>query len=191
MRLITQTIAIIALIALFGCTDKDNVKSDSLAKNIKTISYEVSLEIEADKPEWMANLNKQKLIGDLFDRVKNNELSAYDPFYFKAEAPISWQEIRANMGAGADTTEVLDLNTGEMTLRVVDVEIDLTEIKSLIFIEEWSTTALGAIQKNVLGVAPVRHYARNSMEELNEQSRLKRIAFVCYFSDKKPPLFSN
>jgi hypothetical protein len=181
--------SLVLSLAFTACKDKDNGNSESLAKSTQTITYELPLKIEADKPEWMSGLDRQKLMKGLFEKVENNELVAYDPFDLQVETILTWENIRENMGALEDTVEALDSESGKMKKVVVEGRMFFNEIGSMIFIEEWSVDENGAIHKEVLGVGPVRHYYRSEADKLTEDQPLKKIAFICYFSDKRPPLF--
>ena len=177
-----------ALLLLIGiCLITFSCKTEQLtmSKNNKTVLYEVSIEQDASRAEWMENLDRKKLVTSLFEKVKSGELQPYD---FSAPFPISWEKIEIAMDATNDTVMVMNIETEKYEEIVVKNEMDLQEIKSLVFFEEWSIDKHGRLQKEIIGVAPVRHYVPNYEMHFDpeEQEIRKRVPFVVYYTDKKP-----
>lgn len=163
---------------------KDNTESLSNQSNV--IMYETVLSTDIAKLEWVKNIDSRRMITSIFDKVKSGELKAYNP-YGDLKEPIRWENVLFQMDALNDTIEEVDPQTNETKSRIIQHEMSLSEIQGIIFIEEWSQeTGSGRIVKDVLGVAPVRYFNPGNGEEIR-----KSIVFVCYFTDKKPPLFEN
>ncbi len=187
----THFLFIISLFFIFACSSPASKKSEveTLAKLDKTVIYEVSLEVDPEFTNWMGNINRKKLIENLFDDVKNNRLEAYFPMSSSVEQKMSWIDVEKAMDALNDTLDILNTETDSYEQHVVEGEMFMNEIKGVIFIEEWNMTPAGKIEKNVLGLAPVRYYS----QEFGQDSIVtrKKIVFVSYFGDKKPPLFED
>lgn len=166
-----------------GCSKE---KTESLSNQSNVIMYETVLSTDIARLEWVKNIDSKRMITSIFDRVKSGELNAYNP-YGDLSTPIKWENVLFQMDALNDTIEEIDPQTNETTSKVVQHEMSLSEIQGIVFIEEWSQeTGSGRIVKDVLGVAPVRYFNPGNGEEIR-----KSIVFVCYFTEKKPPLFEN
>lgn len=172
------------LFLFVSCKPEKN-SPDDLIRHDNTIIYETKIIPEGENYNWMGNLNRTKLLEKILEQIKSGQLKAYDPFFFDKDKPLAWDEVEKNLGSFTDTLDVASTETNEIQQKVVHEDYDLSEIKSLIFIEEWYFDEQNHLQKNLLGLAPVRHIVKS------ENVSSKRIAFVCYFSDKTPPLFAN
>ena len=186
----TQILYLISILFLFACSEpvKNDSNVETLAKLDKTVIYEVSLEVEPDFANWMGNINQQKLVKNLFNNVKNNKLIAYDPMRVAENIIYTWDDIKDAMGAINDTLDILNTETNLYEQHVVEGKINLNEIKAIIFIEEWNMTKEGKIEKEVLGLAPVRIFLHAIGDSIVTR---KRIVFASFFGDKKPPIFSD
>ena len=177
------------LVSLGACSPKEQKPADnvSLAKSSQTVIYEVSLEIDSDKPNWMGNIDRKKFLTQLFNQVKDGSLPAFRLMDNPSTAnPISWDGVLSAMDAANDTIHQLDVETGEENVKIIKGELHLSEIRGIIFIEEWSINAYGVIEKEVLGVAPLRFFSSG-----DDSVRQKRVPFVAYYGDNRPELFEN
>ncbi|MEA3445923.1 MAG: hypothetical protein U9R19_14485 [Bacteroidota bacterium] len=179
------------ILFLASCESKvdDQQKNDSLSKSEETVIYEVSLEVDPEAVNWMGNIDQKKMLTKIFSQVENGELEAYGALSDPDGESILWEEILSAMDANPDTTEVMDVETGEYSIKISSPKLMLNEIKSLLFIEEWTLTTNGTINKEVLGIAPVRHFY-STQDTLKKNTR-KRIIFVSYYGEKKPVLFER
>ena len=178
-------LSIIILFTACSTPENNEIESDSLAKSTKTVIYEVSLEVDVDFTNWMGNIDQKKLIESIFNDVKNNKLTAYEPM---SNTETTWSEIKTVMGAYRDTIDILNTETNKYETEIIESEIHLNEIKGIIFIEEWNLNTSGHIDKEVLGIAPVRYFANNIGDTIIDK---KRIVFVTYYGDKHPPIFEE
>jgi len=178
-------LSLIFLFAACSTPKNDEPKTDSLAKSSKTVVYEVSLEVDNDFLNWMGNIDQEKLIKSIFNDVENNKQTAYAPM---TNEKTTWDEIMKNMGAFNDTIDIFNPETKKYEQNVIESGIQLNEIKGIIFIEEWNLNNEGHISKEVLGIAPVRYFSNNIGDTIVER---KRIVFVTYYGDKKPPIFEE
>lgn len=183
LKLIPGILAITMLLVGSGCSKQ---KSESLSNNSSIIIYETVLSPELAKVEWVKNIDSRKWIDLVFSKVENGELIAYSP-YGDLQTPMSWEDVLFQMDALNDTVYLDDPASGEAKQEIIENKLQIAEIKGVIFIEDWSLDSeSGRINKEILGIAPVRYYATG----IGEEPR-KSIVFVCYFTENKPPLFEN
>ncbi len=178
-------LSIIIFFAACSTPENNEIEPDSLAKSTKTVIYEVSLEVDADFTNWMGNIDQKKLIESIFNDVRNNRLTAYEPM---SNTETTWAEIKTVMGVYIDTIDILNTETNKYETEIIESGIHLNEIKGIIFIEEWNLNTSGRIDKEVLGIAPVRYFANNLGDTIIDK---KRIVFVTYFGAEKPPIFED
>lgn len=173
----------LAAIVLTACNQS---KTETLSNQSNVIMYETAISVESARPDWVKNIDSYRMITNLFDKVQREELIAYSP-YGDLNTPMKWEQILFQMDALNDTVETVDAESNVVNQIVVEGKLNLSEIQGIIFIEEWSQEVeSGKIVKEVLGVAPVRYDNSAVGEEVR-----KSIVFVCYFTEKKPPLFPN
>ena len=180
----------ILILFLFSCKNEKSSDNnmDSLAKSDKTVIYEVLLDTDPEFTNWMGNIDRKKLIQNIFNAVKQGDLDAYDPLSPPGETILSWDEISEKFGVN-DTISVMNAETGEWELQIIEADISLSEVRGIIFIEEWSLDENMSLIKQVLGIAPVRYY--NSLLENGELIQKKKILFVTYFGEKMPQIFEG
>lgn len=179
------------ILLLASCTGKADkpAGNESLANTNETVIYEVSLELNPESPQWMGNIDRQKLVTKLFSQVEHGEVKAYGFLDDPQKETIDWENVLGTMDATNDTIQILNVETGAIETNVIQNELRLNDIKSLIFIEEWALGENGQLKKEVLGIAPVRYLysAHDSIKNVH----IKRIPFVAYYGDKRPPLVEN
>ncbi len=189
-RTIFVIVSCISLI-LASCSGNNDaqLQNQSLAKSDETVIYEVSLEIDPEASNWMGNIDQKKLLKNIFSKIEKGEIPAYGAMSDPFGDEIGWNEILSAMDASIDTVDVMDSQTSEWKQKITEGKLRLSEIKSLIFVEEWSLDKEGILQKKVLGIAPIRHYfaASDSLRSFPK----KRIPFIAYFGDKRPELFES
>ena len=151
-----------------------------LAKNIIT---EFSLE-DTINPIFTHNLNKEKLVILLTDYAKSGKIKVWDPVDFTKELNID--DINKVLGKAADTIIIEDPETGATAQKVINKEIDLSEIQSIVFVEDWYyDPSTFAIKKEITGIGPVRYYIKEDGEII------KNIAFMLYFGKEKTKIFND
>lgn len=107
----------------------------------------------------------------------NNKIAVFPPDTFAAA--LSPEAIRQRLGEGEVSINAMDEN-GNASQQTVLQQYDLSELKGIIFIEDWYYNKnSGCLSKTVTGFAPVRYY-----EDENGRS-LKSIPFVFYTGEKK------
>jgi hypothetical protein len=192
-EILNSAAMIIRYTALFGMlplllffSSCDQKKTESLSNNSSIIIYETVLSPELAKVEWVKNIDSRKWMESVFSKVENGELIAYSP-YGDLETAMTWEDILFQMDALNDTVETEDPETKVIQQQIIVNKIHYSEIKGVLFIEDWRLNPDdGRIEKEILGIAPIRYYAVG----IGEETR-KSIVFACYFTDNKPPLFEN
>lgn len=181
---------IVIALTLTACNSNSGEKqtNESLAKSDRTVIYEVLLDIDPEFTNWMGNIDRKKMLQNIFDQVENGDLDAYEPFSDLKESKMSWSDVEFKFG-GSDTMNVLDPKTGEYIQRIIHSQVNLSEILGIIFIEEWNLDSNNNLVKEVLGMAPVRYHT--TVLDDGEVIEKKRIIFVTYFGEKKPALFEG
>lgn len=90
-----------------------------------------------------------------------------------------------------DRTEIYDILGGGIDVKQFDDEIhehiapfDLTEIRSIIFNEEWYIDPITLrMKKKVISITPIRWYFRNT--DIDKQVTLSKRVFTVYFDNEK------
>ncbi len=177
---------------------KHERKAEKVKRNavkLKQIKYEVSLgePIEPFDDRFKENLEapylnrfaREKLRSNIFDAVLTNTKPAYD---FQTGLRLSPSEILERMGERTDTIYDIDPETGELIPIIAKRLMNESEIKSLIFIEEWSIDTVSMhIFKEIVGVAPVRiSYTDDDFEMTSPK---KSIVFAVFFNTIDPKQF--
>ena len=154
-----------------------NDASEILAKNI---IYEFNLEDTVNQG-FVKNIDVVKLTKLLIDKAVSGNTKVYNPMNVDEE--LSVEQIKKRLGERIDTVITEEPETSEMIQRIIKSNINLEEIKSIVFIEDWYyNPKTYAIKKVVKGIAPVRHYYK-----FDEQ--VKSISFVMFLTNEKTKIF--
>ena len=140
----------------FACTTENKNNSDVLKERVNMLlsnSVPVSQVFLFDSvtiPSWQKTLKANEFIKKLFDKVINSEVTVYDP--------------------NADDTSHIK-STKEEILNQLNQQkglLNLSEIKSIYFKEEWflDTTHPLLFEKKVVCWYPVRHYQNENIDKM-------------------------
>ncbi len=182
---------------------KNERKREKELKNailVKQVKYETPIEkttialadesvyfVENENAVFLNSFVGDKLRSIIFDAAISGRKPVYD---FNTGARVMPSEIGERMGEKLVQTYDFDPETGDEIPIMVKLLMVESEVKSLIFIEDWylDTTDMH-IFKEVIGVAPVRTYFRDGYE--SDMSMLVRsIPFVLYFKPIESQVFS-
>ncbi len=179
-----KVLCFVALLALMSACQSNDI--ESAMNKSQVIIYETQIRDVQNNIDWVKYIDSRFIVKDLFDRIENGSLVAYHPYANPGEeSKYDWSDILRKMDANSDTIQVFNEESKEYSMDILTRQLELSEIKSLIFIEEWFfEKSTGKIVKEVLGIAPVR------FEYFGEQVH-KSVLFVAYFGDKMPPLFES
>lgn len=139
-------------------------------------------------------LSENPLSDIILDQVLDSKLMVYDnlpnrygvylPPYPKKK--ISVNEIERKFGVRKDSVFVVDAETKENEMVDVTVQLNRSELKSLLFTERWNfDTSLFILEKKVVAIEPVRHYY-SIYDTAQNLMRLKKLFRIIYNEDKIP-----
>lgn len=157
--------------------------TELLAKNV---IYEFYLE-DTLNPANTKSINNEVLAHLIVDKALSGKIKVYDPM--DVNKLLSVNDIETKMGVRRDTVYVDDINTGKSDEKIINTEIDYSEIRSIVFIEDWYyDSKTFAIKKVITGICPVRYYQKPGSE--NESDMVKSVAFMMYLGKEKTKLFN-
>jgi hypothetical protein len=121
-----------------------------------------------------------RFVGLIINKVLKGNLPAYD---FETQQKLSPEQVKQNLGYQTDTILTENAESGTMEEKVLAREINLKDIQSLIFHEEWYIDPMTLrMQKKVIGISPVRYVYKE--DDLDRQKPIRQIAFTIYFDEK-------
>lgn len=138
---------------------------------IEALAFSEAMEVyEVSKENWEAGnalfndrnpfwnfYTYKKLVNGLVENVKSGKVAAVD---LKTKKILSFSDIEERMGIVDMMISYTDEN-GEMITQNFKPELNTSDIKSLIFVEEWYIEKNSlALKKKIKGIAPV-HYLSN------------------------------
>ncbi len=128
---------------------------------------------------------QKSLIDLIFEGIGKGEITTYS--YESGESsfstPITTNEIEYNMGKIADTVYVEDPSTGESVYKVVESEINSSEVKKYIIKEvEFLDAAGKCLISKPIALYPIRECKRSSYFE--ETATVSKIVCCIPFADK-------
>ncbi len=165
---------------------KNNDFNKKTSKQIaKNIIYEVDFDNDTSTT-IIDGLDKKQFVDILIDNALSNKIKCFDSMLDKQ---LTTDEIKKELGYKIDTVFVEDPETSELKSHITITGIDRTEIKGLMFIENWYIDTVSfCMQKQILGMAPVR-FKEKYYEDEDKPEILKTIPFVIYFTNEKPKIF--
>lgn len=131
------------------------------------------LTIENSNSPYLSSHARSQLYEALVNQVLANKTRAYNS---NMEEKLSDKDFRKQIGMDCDTCKTLFVENS-LSSFITPNCYSPVEIKSLIFIEKWYYSPKDFnIVKEVIGLAPVRHYIFNGKET-------KQALFVVFFDD--------
>jgi gliding motility associated protien GldN len=134
---------------------------------------------------------RMSLIDLLLYGIDNEGLTAYSPDdpYNEFKVQLTKDIVDFNLGAGIDTVQVIDPNTGEVTYTPVQQERRTEEVKQLLVKEKWYFDRKHSVMKvRILGLCPIRVYNRLGEDGLPTEEVMKKKVFWVYFPEARPLL---
>jgi hypothetical protein len=157
---------------------KEGNPTELLAKNVIS---EFNLE-DTVSPEFVKNIDKNRLRQLLIDYALSGKVKLWNAA--NTETELTKEVIIRNLGQTNDTILIEDPESGKVNQQVLTIEYNLSEIESIVFVEDWYyDPATFAIKKLITGIGPVRYYTKEDGEEA------KSIVFVMYFGKEKTRIF--
>ena len=133
-------------------------------------------------------LLKQKLL----DKTISNYYD-FKPYSYMPSKMLSKDEITENMGGGIDEIYVEDIETGEMKLVEIEIEINKAELNGIMSNDKWYFDEKNfKLTKEVKAYCPIRkYYTENDGDE--DDVRYRKIGYFVFndFKDEKAKLESE
>ncbi|MDZ7739114.1 MAG: gliding motility protein GldN [Bacteroidales bacterium] len=124
-----------------------------------------------DRPD-----GRQSLMSVILGEIKAGNLNAFDPNAMTVS--VTYSDIEANMGAGADTVQIPDMQ-GVMQDTVIYNEPNPEDIKQLMVLEEWYFDKKHSrMDVRIIGIQPIRVFMD---QQLQRMSRVQ--LFWIHFED--------
>ncbi|MFC2138335.1 gliding motility protein GldN [Bacteroidota bacterium] len=121
--------------------------------------------------------------------IKNEGLQAYSDRDDEFKIPIGLDDIKAVMGAGIDTIEIPNYETGEIIYQPIVKEMDAEQIKQYLIKEEWFfNKKYSTIDVRIIGICPIRIWEDEDPD--GEMIPKKATTFWIYFPDARR-IFAN
>jgi len=122
--------------------------------------------------------------------ITNEGLTAYDAMMDdKFTVPLTKSQITDNFGAGMDTIRMLNEETGEEQVSVVENKVNFSEVKQYLMKEEWFfDKQRSVLEVRIVGLTAVREYYRTGGDDPEEV--LKKKVFMVYFPESRR-IFAN
>lgn len=133
--------------------------------------------------------DRKSLVNVMYDAVGHGELTAYDAnigFGHEFERRMEFKEVQEKMGAGVDTLEVRNPDTGLYEKQVVTQEADMTSAKKLLVKEVWFfDKKYTRMDVRIIGICPIIE------REVNEERVDQILGFWVYFPELRPFLMKQ
>lgn len=134
--------------------------------------------------------DRYSLIGLLMYGVEKEGLVVYDAdMDDQFEVPLSVSGLESNLGGGVDTVEIEDLETFEITYKIMPREKKVEEIQRLMLKEEmYFDKQRSKMEVRIIGLCPIRTFYKPEDED-RESIIMKKVMWVYYPSVRH--LFAN
>ena len=137
-------------------------------------------------PEYPVK-DRYSLIDLLLKHIESDQISAYDANaneFDEFVEPITYEEIKLNLGAIDDTIDIPD-EYGNISQRVIKGEYNSSEVKQYMVKEEWFfDSERSVLDVRIIGLCPIRFYYRGVDVQ---KSKL----FWVYFPEARKMLANN
>jgi len=132
---------------------------------------------------YFNNEGKSRFLNLIIKKALKENYPVYD---FETNQRLSIDEIKNNTNTGIDSVMVEDVeNPGTFIVRAIEKQLDLMEIKSIIFHEEWYIDPITLrMQKKIISISPVRYYTQWSSFK-QKDILIKKVIFTMYFDGMK------
>ena len=104
----------------------------------------------------------------LIDAVKKGKIAAYGVLDDRFSSALDLEQFNQSMGGTWDTSEIADINTGEITYEITRKEFDPSSVTKYRIKEEWVFDRnSGRMRVQIIGLAPIKdHYSPETQEFL-------------------------
>lgn len=177
MKLLYISLIVIVLF-LAGCCDcetsvenSDNLTgNNALLPSTVTVKHNISFDRQTGGEDWSGGLNLKEFIYELYQKAVDGKIKTFDPDYIPADfVEQSIDELKNKAGVSVDTFAVENPTTGEFDTQIVKSDVNMDEIKTLHFTENWFfDKEKFELNKEVVGIDIVREFPRYFSEDESE-----------------------
>jgi len=136
---------------------------------------------------------RNNLINLLLKGIKDNAILAFEaPIQDENEftVPVSYDQVKAQFGAGSKTVSRRNFETGQMEPVTIQQDIHVDEVKQLIIKEIWYfDKQKSTLQVRILGICPIRLYYRD--EDVAQEDLQRKKLFWVWYPEVRPLLARN
>lgn len=136
---------------------------------------------------------RNNLINLLLKGIKDNTILAFEaPIQDENEftVPVSYDQVKAQFGAGSKTVSRRNFETGQMEDVTIQQDIQVDEVKQLIIKEIWYfDKQKSTLQVRILGICPIRLYYRD--EDVAQEDLQRKKLFWVFYPDVRQLLARN
>jgi len=157
------------------------IRENKIATYNKAQQNSFDYMVVSQNSPFLNSFNIERFVNLIIDNVLKENVPAYD---FESNQKLSTEQIKNRLGFRIDTV-FTDAPDGEgNTMRIIVRDIDVKEIQSVIFHEEWYIDPETLrMQKKVIGISLVR-YSYNVWEG-NNSTPIRNVACTIYFDESK------
>ena len=131
------------------------------------------------------------LISLFLEGIENGQLTAYDARTDdEFKVPMTYEQVKEAFGATTRNKKVRNLETGELTDRLVVGEIRPEEVKQFMIKEEWFfDKQTSTLNVRIIGICPIQEYYRD--EDVNRENVQRRQVFWIYYPEARDLLATH
>ncbi|MCQ2227960.1 MAG: gliding motility protein GldN [Bacteroidales bacterium] len=130
---------------------------------------------------------RRSMVRVMLDAISHGELTAYDAqigIGHEFERRLDYAAVQSKMGAGIDTVEVRNPDTGLYERQVVTSEMDVTLAKKLLVKEVWFfDKKYSRMDVRIIGICPILEKESEDGERVDQM-----LGFWVYFPELRPHL---
>jgi len=128
---------------------------------------------------FLNSTNTLFLAESLVNKALENKIVVYDN---NSTSILNKAEIYDRLGVSRNTILIQDIDSGKLVEKTIESEMDLTEIKSYIFNEDWYLDPISLrLVKKVRSIIPVRYYYKD--DDIERENVMKKKVFEYKFTE--------
>lgn len=134
---------------------------------------------------------KNNLLNIFLSGIKDGKLTAYDAKNDdEFKVPMTYEQVKESFGATTRTTQVRNVDTGEMMPTQVVGEIRSEEVKQIMLKEEWYFDKQNStLNVRIIGICPIREYYLE--EDVNQENVMRQQVFWIYYPEARELMAAN
>ncbi len=136
-----QLLIILGILAMYSCNNKNNenqTKDSIISSNNALLATKVEIDCRIpfdneNNPNWVKGLNREKFVNNIFSKILSGKFTEI----YKRDEKYTISNVEDRMGVKFDTTITFNKKTNKNDTSINKTEINLSEIKEILFNEEW------------------------------------------------------